>query len=329
MNKSIEIGDFKITKNTMFWLFVLSETNWNDLKTNYERGEYYVSSYTNPNINKNDIIIIYQQHKTNKLNHGIVSICQVNNSLTKNNKKIKIFRDINMNKYITDLCALTHYDTPYRISQMEKTLCQKCNVFKSANWFKKKYIKEKTTFILIDKSLGTQIIRLIIECPDDLESNITNSISKTTNFYDSDSYSEWGSSVDENNTSSEYISSDDDCIRILDGHIPVVMIPCKNFKWSDDDESIIHEFKKHFIDCKKCEVTDNNDVSIYKDFNSYIFEYDELTDEDEINKKLEQYYNCSNCKFELEGKDKNKKHMYIYKINLRNHIYHKTLLVIW
>lgn len=355
MNKNITIGDFKIGTNTKFWIFVLHEINWNDLKANYDKGLYYVSSYTKPNVKKNDVVIVYLQHSSNKLAHGIVSICQLKNNLSENVNKIKLFRDVNINKYIAPLCVLNNYDDPYKISQMEKFLSMKCPLFKSADSFKKKYIKEKTTFIELDKMIGIEIIRLIVECSDklnlsDISTVSTDSISSgSTNpnkkirmiikkvvsercptDEDSDSCSEWGSSADD--TNSEYVSSaddDDDCIRIIDGHIPIILIPCKNFRWSNDEELMIHEFKSHLTDCKNCEITDNNNVSIYKNLDSSVFTYEELTDSEQIDSKLEKYYNCSNCTFELEGKNKHLNHIFIYKINCRDHIYHRSLLIIW
>lgn len=336
MDNAIEIGDFMVKKSTMFWLLVLQENGWQDLRTSYDRDLHYISSYMNPNIKAGDIILVYQQHTTNKMAHGFVSVCQIRSDLEENKNKIKVFRDQNMNRYCSKLKVLHNFDNPYKILQMEPLIIKHCKNIKSATAFKTKYIKEPNSFIQIDKPVGIGLMKIMLELQDEIEALKSNDGSsrksgKSNNTHESESEEEDDYDEDSDYESEEEDESDSDSedIRVAVGHIPIIMCPCKNFNWTDDEFMTLKNFKNHFINCKKCDKTDNNNCSIYQNFDTYKFHCEELLDDDEIDEKLQNYYSCKRSTYELEGEDKKYDHIYVYKINSKEHIYHRALLIIW
>jgi hypothetical protein len=106
------------------------------------------------------------------------------------------------------------------------------------------------------------------------------------------------------------------------------MVPCKKFKWCNDEYLILKTFKHHFLNCKKCDKTNNNN-NFFANFNNYKIHYQVLTIEDKINELLNKYHTCEKIIFEYTGDDKNYEHMYIYKINLYDNIYNNTFLIVY
>jgi hypothetical protein len=133
----------------------------------------------------------------------------------------------------------------------------------------------------------------------------------------------------ENDEDEWYNDFDNDDIRVVCGHIPILMTPCKQFTWNKYEFLVIKEFKDHFQNCTKCNKTDNNCVSIYKDFESYKFHYDEISDPDKIDELLDDYWNCKEKKFELEGEDRKYNHVHVHMFLTKLHDYDKSILVEW
>jgi len=102
--------------------------------------------------------------------------------------------------------------------------------------------------------------------------------------------------------------------------VPILMTPCKKFKWSDDDDEIITELITHYNTCKKCDKVDNNTVVPALDDSKIL--YNELDDEDDINKYMECYFNVQ--KYEKKRKDVS----YVYKINDTDHDYYGSIIIL-
>ena len=128
---------------------------------------------------------------------------------------------------------------------------------------------------------------------------------------------------------SDYDYNNNDDVRIVIGHIPILMEPCNEFDWNMDEFMTIKSFKKHFLTCKKCIKTDNNECSVYPFVQNCLIHCDNMTDEKQIDGCFEYYHNGTPCKFELVGNDRNNNHMYVFRISLKHHIYHNTILVMW
>jgi hypothetical protein len=346
MSNKLSIGNFVIKRDTCFWIFVLSEINWTDLKVNFDKESYFISSFTCPKVKEGDVILVYLQHSSNKLLHGIVSMCQLGTNLELNTLNIKLFRDINMNKYICKIKVLESFDEPYKISQLEKLMVSQYKSFKSANAFKAKYVKDKSVFCPVDRLIGTAFVKVLINMLDDIDSvgnkstssNYIDKSTKSNSESESESEGEESESFfntdcsdcsSENDEDEWYNDFDNDDIRVVCGHIPILMTPCKQFTWNKYEFLVIKEFKDHFQNCTKCNKTDNNCVSIYKDFESYKFHYDEISDPDKIDELLDDYWNCKEKKFELEGEDRKYNHVHVHMFLTKLHDYDKSILVEW
>jgi len=324
--KSESIGEFKIDNNIKFWLYSLKNDSWKCLDNLYKNEKYcyYVPTIESVNIKKNDIIFMYQQHKYPKLN-GFVGICNASGKFKKNDSKIKFFNDINLGRFYTDTISMDKFDNPIRISLLEKSLLKHAPEFKSYNTFKIKYISKQNTILTeISRTIGLALLKILIKMSESIPEN-------TSDFIESSGESDNCSDSSDPSESSDESSddSDDDAIYVVKGHIPILINPCKSFAWNDDNDIILHAFKKHYNTCDKCEKIDNNDYQFSPFLERGEISFDELKKEDTIDKYLEYYHNLKNYTFELCNDDKHKDHIKIYRINNRSHIYHRSILIVW
>ncbi len=103
-----------------------------------------------------------------------------------------------------------------------------------------------------------------------------------------------GSSESDDSSNSEDDISDCD----EGGQIPILLIPCKKFKWPKKNKT--KYFKKHYKKCTKCEKNDNNDIpliSFIDDMEIDIFEITEKKDI-ELDLVLPYYYSLKRCPIE-------------------------------
>src|SRR4029078_2932884 len=101
-DKILSIGDFDIYDDTTFWFINMNSTFWEQLQSHFNKTQdnddrCCISSFNKEKIKKNDIILIYQKHKTPNKN-AFVCIASVFSDMIFNDKKIKIFNDMNLNK---------------------------------------------------------------------------------------------------------------------------------------------------------------------------------------------------------------------------------------
>lgn len=353
-----KIGNFKITKETNFWIYLISELNWTDLCKNYSKDIFLISSYEIKNVKKGDIILIFQKPSINVKLHGFVSICQIGSDLKENKENKKIFRDINMNRFFCKIDMLENFSVPHKISQLATFIKKKCNNFTTANGFSIKYTSDKcerAIFYILPKDIAFGIVEVLINLTDEKSEsekseNIKhNSIKNNYNNSDADISSDSSDSSDgdisSDNSDSDsdidsdidsddsYCKSDNDDVRVVHGHIPILMIPCSDFNWSKSNEMTIKNFKTHFFNCAKCDKTDNNNCSFAVFFNKNEkrckIHCEEIIDDDQIDEKLENYYNLTLQKYELTGKSRKYEHIYLYRFVSRSHVYHRSILIMW
>lgn len=345
-----------VDKNISYWMFVLSDINWEDLKKNLMKDVFYITSFGLQELKSNDIVFVYQKHTTNLKLHGFVCVFQIDKNIGLNKMNIKIFKDVNMSKYISSIIAIELFTEPYKISSIEHILKKECpNVFTSYTSFNLKYTKNKSVFMPIDKSLGYSLLKNLFALSDnqiELKSansskskqsnkksdkkSVTTNQSKPSVYkseqsiqseQSSDCYSTEDYTSDTESDYDDYENNDD--VRVVIGHVPILMEPCNNFTWSKEEYMTIKNFKSHLLNCKKCNKIDNNDTSIYNYINNSVIHCSEMKNEEEIESCLKYYYNCSTCKFELIGNDRKNDHIYIFRIVSKHHIYHNCLLIMW
>ena len=130
-------------------------------------------------------------------------------------------------------------------------------------------------------------------------------------------------SDDESDKESDKITINSDNEENNDGKIPIVMIPCHKFKYGDNTEENIKEFKNHYKSCNKCDKTNNNSSDIKELLELHKIIFKEIDDEEEINCYLSYYYEEKNYDHKLKNT------IYIFRINNKDHDYNKSFIILW
>jgi hypothetical protein len=164
---------------------------------------------------------------------------------------------------------------------------------------------------------------------DSSDSDSSDSDSSDSDSSDSDS-SDSDSSDSDSSDSDSSDDSDDDGQRI-----PIMIMPCKNFKWPNvkniyddkENEKMVIYFKSHYSICERCEVINNNNTEPTTYFKDGKFEYEEGGEYDvELFDEIEKYSGVE--KYSPFGKIK-KPTFKIKYINDETNIYNKCILLIW
>jgi len=318
--------EFVIHQKTTFWIYKLSSNYWEQLSKLFKKKKIYISSFGAHKLLKHDIVLIYQKHAS-AFKNGFVAMCQICSDMIQNTENIKIFNDSNMNKYYCEVNIACIFETQYKLTYISKTLKEKGKIFNFASI--KKICTGDYLYTRIDLTTGTNIISVL---NDDIKTPIKNKFKSDSKS--SELSSDSSGSDDSSDTKSEYSSqslssSDDDEILVVRGHIPIMMIPCNEFRWDLNPDISIKNFKKHYSMCNTCEKIDNNNCTLFPFFDKAEIFCKELKDDDKLKKYLEYYYNLKNYTFELMDNDKKYDHVYLHRINNRGHIYHRCILIIW
>jgi hypothetical protein len=376
-----------------FWLYILKNDYWDKLSIHYAKKKFHIFSFTMCNeLKENDYVFIYQKH-TSPLKHGFVAGGKIGYSLKLNDKKIRVFSDINTHKNITEFKEVYILNNIIKVSSFEKILEK--TIDKTLQNFKTKYLKTLLSFVEIPTNLGKEMKNMFCDTNNNYKKIINNEIN---NGSDSDDYDgrycafEYGSDVDKSENSlddnnSNHDDDDDDeddddddgydnygnnfysnsdnnknesdkekkkslfsdsdsdndsnnkindsasnnsdvessaseSESEVEGNIPVLMVPCHKFKWSDDDDDENkNQIIYHYKTCKKCDKTNNNSNDII--FDEFKTKYVELDDEDDINMFM-NYYLCAK---EYDKNLNNK--IYIYKINDDSHQYYESIIILY
>jgi hypothetical protein len=315
--------EFKIYEKTTFWIYKISNNYWEQLNNLFKKKKFFISSFGPYKLIKHDIVLIYRKH-TSAIRNGFVAMCQVCSNMKQNTSNLKIYNDINMNKYYCEVDIVCIFDSPYKLTNISKTLKDMGKIFNFSSI--KKICTKNELFTAIDQSTGKNIIRILSEGSQNSTKNANNNDSSSesesisNSSSESDTYSE---------LSSETELSDDDDILVIRGHIPIIMTPCHEFVWDQNPAITIKNFKKHYKFCNMCEKTDNNNCSLLPILEKAEVYSKELKDDEKLEEYLEYYYNLKNYTFELIDDDKKYDHVYLYRINNRSHIYHRCILIVW
>jgi hypothetical protein len=155
----------------------------------------------------------------------------------------------------------------------------------------------------------------------DDDDECSNSSNGNTTSYISDSSSEAEEEAEiesEEEEEEEEEESEEESEEYGISNIPILLIPCNNFKWDNNMES---EIKKHYLSCKKCNKTNNNNSDVL--FSGKEFVYKELCDETKINNYLDFYFNLKCYNRDLSNK------FYCYKIKNDTHDYNDNFILLY
>lgn len=351
-----EQNEFIICSKNRYWILILNDDNWDYLKTTLTKRIPRVSSYKFHPINKGDFVLIYNKcsdhHKS-----GFVSLCQIKENMKKttlsDDEKIIIFRDVNMNRYYSDVRTFVILKNSFKISQLGSSIKKDDQDF-NINTIRSNIMKIGNTFSELKKDIGKYIVKLLIvyhqTSVNNIKSDSGNESDLVTSEESNDSSSDISiiksDQIDHKNKVTKYISDDDssnsddenssysddstdssksvESDKHITGNIPILMIPCNVFEWNNSDDRItIKNFKEHFINCTKCDKIDNNNNSIMTVINDSKYKCQTVEDESKIDIIFKYYDN-------LVGYNvKYKKNIQLYQILSHTHIYHKCIFIVW
>jgi hypothetical protein len=161
--------------------------------------------------------------------------------------------------------------------------------------------------------LSNDIGNIVLDIIDD-DSNDNNDYMEGENVTSSIS-SNSSDDTDKSEISSESLVSDDDI-----SNIPVLMIPCDKLKNNIDDD-IEKNVIEHYIKCKKCDKTNNNNSEIIFDDTKFI--YKKIYDENKINTYFNFYDNLKCYNKDLSQQ------IFCYEICNDNHQYNECFILLY
>jgi len=313
---------FDTNPDTKYWIISLDSLFWNQLKSNFIKGNYHIATPEKADLNQSDIIIYYQKHRTPTQN-GFVGMAEISSALKLNSEpRIKVYNDQNMNKYYCSVKKIVLFENVCRLSELVN-FCKE-NAYKgcSETYYRKNLLRKLVILYQADKKIGEQTVEALFRLSDDIkQADTKQSDSK------SDSESDSEISYIESDTDSEY--TDNEGTREVIGHIPILGIPCDGLVWDTKSyEQTANNFKKHYMMCKKCEWTNNNSVELSCFFKTNKMYCQDIKDNGEISKYIELYHNLKSYRFVMSGDDKSDC-IYVYRINQRGNMYHRCMIIIY
>jgi len=315
------MSEFKINSKITYWTYRIDDLFWTQLEKNFTKKHFFVSSVKQHAIKKNDIVLIFKNHKTPSKS-GFVAMCKVETNMIHNNTNIKIFADKNMNIFCCELESVFMFDKIIALSNM-KSIIENFN----PTLFRKSYIGENTIFVKLNNSVAQQIIPVMTECVPQTDNSSNYEITEE----DIDNISDF----ENDEIESEHIESsndDNDDIEVKLGNFPILFDPieCKKFKCSSDPETMINNIKHHFQYCNSCNKCDNNPISVISKFKNGIFHFDEINNEKEVDNIVDHYISLKYWRIELSGSTKKQDHIFIRRVYVPSgHLYNDSYFILW
>lgn len=331
--------DIKITKTTKFWLYPVSDENFNYFMK--YRGNY-VTFFEKTNVAPQDIVIVYCKGIKNK---GFGALIQISSDTVQNiTNKISIFKNNNLNKYRATVSIRKNFTPLIKLKDVINGLKIDDSGFKSVQHFSSRYLKIENGVIQL-QNYGQQLTNKLIEIQLKEEEKSNKAIKKQEKSSDDDQ-SENESSIDDNqsenesstddsgsdqseNESSSDDSDSDQSENNNRGFIPIMVIPCKNLKIEDmDKENRGETFINHYQKCNQCEVTNNNNRELCSIIGKAKIEFFELKTEKHafFNPPLDCYFAME--KYEVLGATQFPYIRIVY-INNKHQLYDKCILITW
>jgi len=94
--QKITYSTITVDNSTQYWIIILSEINWEDLRKHFMSNTFFLTSFKEHEFKEKDVVLIYQKHSLNARLHGFVSICQIKENIGVNRSGTFIFKDKNM-----------------------------------------------------------------------------------------------------------------------------------------------------------------------------------------------------------------------------------------
>jgi hypothetical protein len=171
-----ECNEIAITNLSEYWVHVITEEQWGIILNNIDRKMMYISAFSFTDIRAGDIVLIYQKSSSPTKPGGFVAIAETSidmvendGTLDPNNKRnpsgmIKVYRDQNMNRYVTRLCTMTIFDTPIEHSVLEGVIAETDSEFKSVRQFVLNVITGDCRFQMLDsQTFGLGVVKKLYE----------------------------------------------------------------------------------------------------------------------------------------------------------------------
>ena len=285
-----------IRSNNNCWIHVVSRDQWDELSENFTDNNLRLGSHIECEIKENDIVLIYVKSNYTK-NTGFVAIVQTCASIKKNDKKIKLYKNHNINKYLTNLETIILL--PYIINHIElkDIIGQYNNKYKSFTHFTSSVLilNSPSTFVKLSTlDMGIKFIKYMLERHD--KSNKITSDNEIidniyTNYDDDDVIEENDNNkcitiesddieddaIDESDIEEDDIEYNDvknegiyDNEAII-SNVPVMMIVCdklrKVLKRLKLAKNKIQSVMDHYMYCQSCDITNNNRFELLMTYN--------------------------------------------------------------
>jgi hypothetical protein len=344
--------NLEITKNTKFWLYPVSGDNFNYFMK--YKGDY-ITFFGKNNISSQDIIIVYSKELKNR---GFGALLQISGDLALNTtNNIKIFKNDNLNKYRAKVSIRKNFIPLIKIKDVIDNLKISDSSFKNVQSFSGKYLKGENGVILLQNH-GQLLTNKLIELSSKKDEKNSQGKKSSKNSSDNDSDSDRSekevsgdeSSDDESSDdkssddkspddkssddeSSDDESSDDESSDETHnnnrGFIPIMVIPCKDFKIEKIDEKNRGDaFMNHYKKCNKCEVTNNNNRELCSIVDKAKIDFFDLETEKHafFNPALDCYFGME--KYEVLGATQFPFIRVVY-INNKHALYDQCILITW
>lgn len=124
-----EFNNIRIDDKSQYWIYMINDNMWKILLNNFNENKLNISVFNKTPVLENDVILIYVKSTQSK-GSGFVAVGQVQNDMIKNNDKIKIFGDLNTDKYVAQM------DSIYFLNSDRIKISEFKNVFLNTTEFK-------------------------------------------------------------------------------------------------------------------------------------------------------------------------------------------------
>lgn len=353
-----DIGtNIKPTKYTAYNIYTVNNKIWEEYLKLYEKQKLgFLSTFSDYAVRTDDIILIYLKKPSKSV---FVGLAQADTNQCKNKDNIKIFKDNNLNMYLIKLRALMIFDTPVDTRVIYDVLKNELHDIKSLRSFQLRYLNQYDAITKLPPRIGGDQLVIVLKNmwlqmkPAEIKDD-------DSEGYDKDIFIKENSESDNNTTDSEFdynFESDDNSASnseediIIEeieectegGMIPVIFLPCDTFitDWEalEDLSDKQEYFRIHYMECRHCEKTDNNNISldtmISIDNNDVVVCLVTVTEiiNADIDLSLPYYYNLKRCPIDedyIEDLPEDKKgYVRIIEIKNGHEEYDDCFLILW
>lgn len=292
-----------INKKTKYWIYILTDIQWNIINNNIRLNIMYLSAYSKKHINRNDIIIFYIKNRTG--HNGFIGIGQTDTCMDKNTENISVYNDNNLNRYIIHLKSIKLHNNILRLRSFENTVFSICNDIKSSSYFAMKYLKGDCIFRDIPNHFGFNLTKNIL----------THNSEPIQNNHIDALYSENQETPDNSNYNSEIYDTKD--YKIIN-NIPIMLLTCDKLKTdtktTDSISKKISIIIKHYKYCSECDITNNNTTELHMTLNKIHIKSIKYT--------TTEYDLCLESYLSMNVYPENKNNMYIKIYDMNNDAYY-------